>query len=139
MVFAELARRAFSFSALSARKKTSSGESSLGAREPEARVIGVGASESVAGGEGSSLSTRARGRRAGDSATARAKKLGIGSEEGAGEAWNVAPANAEDASDLIAATGSGGVFLPNLAGPGEVDDCFRLALLFCLEPRLACA
>lgn len=56
-----------------------------------------------------------------------ARKLGMGSDDGAGDAWKVAPAKA------VAEVGFespvlGGVFCPCLCGLGEVETCFGRAL-----------
>lgn len=118
--FAELARRALSFSARSARKNTSKGDSSLVILPRAGRCCGVGASESVAGGEGSSF-VRSVALIPGES-RALAKKLGMGNEEGAGEAWNVAPANA--VAVVLDIPLWGGVVLPPLNGPGDGAACF---------------
>jgi hypothetical protein len=96
-MLAELARRAVpDFSARWALKKNSKGDSSL-------RGTGSGglprpsSSESVVGGEGSWLGPVVDGFFwLGESGAelVLARKLGIGSAEGAGEWWKVAPANA---------------------------------------------
>lgn len=58
------------------------------------------------------------------------KKLGIGSEPGAGEAWKLAPAKAAEPVLLFAECG--GVRRPGLAGPGEVETwAGRADLLLC--------
>jgi hypothetical protein len=119
-ILAELARRALSFSARSARKKRSSGDSSRAMSETRGRCFGVGASESVGGGEGSWLA-RPVPLSPGES-RALARKLGIGRDEGAGEAWKVAPAKAAPA-DFVAAD-CGGVVRPGFVGAGEVEPCF---------------
>jgi len=109
----------------------SSGDSSRVVREAEGCAPGVGTSESDAGGEGSWL-TFPEFFSAGESAADLARKLGIGREEGAGEAWKVAPAKAAAIVDFGPAD-CGGVLLPGLAGAGEVltflgrDLLFRLA------------
>lgn len=81
-VFAELARRTRAFSALSARKKNSRGDSSL---RRTGSSTGLHSSESVREGESRALTP-------GESPLGRPKKLGTGSAEGAGDAWNVEPA-----------------------------------------------
>jgi hypothetical protein len=63
-------------------------------REAEVVRLGVGSSGSVAGGEGCCCIGSVAGRGAGDSLDDFVKKLGMGSAEGAGEAWKVAPAKA---------------------------------------------
>jgi len=125
--FAELARRAFSFSARSARKNMSSGDSSratLGAGDGWA---GVGISASEAGGDGSWLSPPPSCG-IGESVLSLAKKLGMGSDEGAGEAWKVAPAKTEAEVGLGPAV-CGGERRPVFAGPGEVETFFGRGLL----------
>jgi len=124
-MLAELARRARSFSALSARKKMSRGDSCLLPSPDSKRCCGVGAaSESVAGGEGSrvvwSVSCTEGESKALD------KKLGIGSEDGAGDAWNVAPAKAAAAIGFEFVV-CGGVVRPCLAGPGD-ETCLARPL-----------
>ncbi len=118
---AELALRARSFSARSARKKKSSGDSSRAISVGKRRWWGVGASESVAGGDGS-LPMRPVSCTEGES-RALARKLGIGREEGAGDAWKVAPAKAGAAIALGAIIVCGGVIRPCFVGPGDVT-CF---------------
>lgn len=125
-ILAELARRARSFSARSARKKISSGDSCREGSVVKTRCWGVGASVSVGGGEGSWFSLESF--IPGESSALAARKLGIGREDGAGEAWNVAPANAATAADLGTVTDCGGVVRPYLVSSGEVDACF----CFCL-------
>lgn len=117
--FAELARRALSFSALSARKNRSSGDSSRVSLSMRALFTGVGLSESVGGGEGSGLKGLVRGMMPGESGTDFAMKLGIGSEEGAGEAWKVAPAKAATEGILAEAELGGGVLRAPFMVPGE--------------------
>lgn len=56
-----------------------------------------------------------------------ARKLGIGSDDGAGDAWKVAPAKAV-AEVGFASPVLGGVFCPCLGGRGEVETFFGLAL-----------
>jgi hypothetical protein len=51
-----------------------------------------------------------------------ARKLGIGNDEGAGDAWNVAPAKA--APTVFEAADCGGVVRPGLIGPGDAEPCF---------------
>lgn len=85
----------------------------------------MGASESVAGGDGSRL-TRLVSRTLGES-SALARKLGIGRDEGAGDAWKVAPAKAGAAMGLDAIV-CGGVVRPCFAGAGD-ETCFARALL----------
>jgi hypothetical protein len=129
-MFAELARRAFSFSARSARKKISSGDSS---REGSAALdlgAGVGISESVGGEDGSWLTGCLEPAAPGESGVDLAIKLGIGSEEGAGEAWNVAPAKAAIEGALADMDmGGGGVCLPEFAGIGEAVVFLERCLL----------
>lgn len=57
------------------------------------------------------------------------RKLGIGSEDGAGDAWKVPPAKACAAAGLDGAV-FGGVVLPCLEGPGEVTCLGRDLLPF---------
>jgi hypothetical protein len=83
-MLAELALRARSFSARSARKKMSRGDSCRVTSADRRRRCGVGASESVAGGDGSRLAwsvscTEGESR-------ALERKLGMGRDEGAGDA-----------------------------------------------------
>lgn len=100
----ELALRARSFSARCARKKISSGDSCREISGSTKRLLGVGAaSVSVAGGDGSRL-PRLVSFKLGESKPL-AKKLGIGSDEGAGEAWKVAPAKAAAAAVAVTALG----------------------------------
>jgi len=124
-MLAELALRARSFSALSARKKISRGDSCRVLSVDRRRCCGVGAaSESVAGGDGSRLA-RSVSCTEGES-RALDRKLGMGRESGAGDAWNVAPAKAAAAIGLIAVV-CGGVVRPCFAGPGD-DTCFARPL-----------
>jgi hypothetical protein len=125
-MLAELERRARSFSARSARKKKSRGDSSLAGLDSDDICCGVGGSESVGGGEGSWL-RRPESRRPGES-IALARKLGMGSDEGAGEAWKVAPAKAAAAGGL-AAPMFGGVLRPFFTGPGDVATGLDRGLL----------
>ena len=119
--FAELALRALSFSARSARKKMSSGDSSLAvARAAKGRRAGVPASESDAGGDGSWL-VMPDSLCAGESEVVLAMKLGMGREDGAGEAWNVAPAKAVADGGCLGPAVCGGVLLPDFGGPGETE------------------
>jgi hypothetical protein len=57
-----------------------------------------------------------------------ARKLGMGREDGAGEAWKVAPANAVAEPGLLGAV-PGGVFPSCFAGPGDVETFFDRDLL----------
>jgi hypothetical protein len=63
------------------------------------RRRGVGISKLVVCWDGAFVSGRAAGLPVGDSPPL-PKKLGIGSEAGAGEAWNVAPAKTEESEPL---------------------------------------
>lgn len=140
IAFAELARRALSFSALSARKKKSSGDSSRVSLSTPDLFTGVGLSESVGGGEGSGLKSLPGGATPGESGTDFAMKLGIGSEEGAGEAWNVAPAKAATDGPLAETAVGGGVLRAPFMGPGEAVwflDLFLLPLR-CLGWEFGC-
>jgi hypothetical protein len=120
-MLAELALRARSFSARSARKKISSGDSCRVISVDRRRCCGVGAaSESVAGGDGSRLAWSVP-RTEGES-RALDRKLGIGREEGAGDAWKVAPAKAA-AGIALGIVEWGGVVRPCFAGPGD-ETCF---------------
>lgn len=87
-MFAELARRPSAFSARSARKKNSKGDSSL-------RGIGLSAglpsSESVRGDD-SLADSVVFDLSIDESAPDSLKKLGSGRADGAGDAWNVEPA-----------------------------------------------
>lgn len=56
-----------------------------------------------------------------------ARKLGIGRDEGAGEAWKVAPAKAAAAA-VFTTVDCGGVVRPCLVGPGDVVPCFGRGL-----------
>lgn len=123
-MLAELALRARSFSARSARKKKSSGDSSRTMSVGRRQRWGVGASESVTGGDGS-LPMGPLSGTAGES-SALARKLGIGRDDGAGDAWKVAPAKA-GAIALGANIVCGGVVRPCFAGPGDVT-CFARSL-----------
>lgn len=95
-MLSELARRVRAFSARSALKKNSRGDSSF-RRGGAGGLAESFSSESVVGGEGSWLGP-VRGRFwLGDVSGADvvlAKKLGMGKADGAGEWWNVAPAKA---------------------------------------------
>ena len=84
IALAELVLRALSFSALSARKSKSRGDSSLAVCEMVAGCS-VGVSESLVGGEGSWL-TFPEFLKPGESVPDLERKLGIGREDGAGEA-----------------------------------------------------
>lgn len=94
-MLSELARRVRAFSARSALKKNSNGDSSFrggagGLAEPLS-------SESVVGGDGSWLGPVEGRFWLGDvwgADVVRAKKLGMGKADGAGEWWKVAPAKA---------------------------------------------
>lgn len=123
-MLAELALRARSFSARWARKKISSGDSSRASSVGRRRCCGVAASESVAGGDGSPL-MRLVFLTPGES-SALARKLGMGNDDGAGDAWNVAPAKAGAAMGL-GATVCGGVVRPCFAGAGDMA-CFGRGL-----------
>lgn len=123
--FVDFVRWASSFSARSARKKTSRGDSCIADMDVDGRCCGVGASESVGGGDGP-WSTRPGYLIPGES-MAFERKLGIGREDGAGEAWNVAPAKAV-AELVFESPVFGGVLCPGLTGLGEVETCFGRAL-----------
>lgn len=157
---AELARRFLSFSARSARKRRSRGDSSRGGgilappvgkrgfRPPadDALVpfvaVADGNSVSEAGGDGCWLRPLA-GRALGvPGEFVFVKKLGSGREDGAGEAWNVAPAKAETAAAAPVSLGPavwGGVRRPDLAG-GDVGLLLGWFLLLRLPalPEAAC-
>ena len=105
MMLAELVLRALSFSARSARKRISKGDSARAACDTVAGCR-VGVSESLVGGEGSWL-TLPESLNPGESVPDLERKLGIGSDEGAGDAWNVAPANAVDVGCFAAAVCGG--------------------------------
>lgn len=133
---AELALRARSFSARSARKKMSRGDCPGAMSADGRRCCGVGASESVAGGDGSRL-MRSVFRTDGES-SALARKLGIGRDDGKGDALNVAPANAGAAAGLLCGAVCGGVARPCFAAAGDATCCLGRALLLPLRglPRV---
>lgn len=123
MPLTELALRACSLSY--ALNKKSIGVSSRVARVTGADWGGLADSESEAGGESSLMVPLTLG----ESVMALPRKLGIGSDDGAGDAWNVAPAYAAADEGILDVAESGGVRRPGFAGPGDVETFFGRPLL----------
>lgn len=106
----------------------SRGDSSRGAFTGGDRGPGLETSASDKGGDNSAPVLLLGGLSRGDSVAVLAKKLGIGREDGAGEAWKVAPAKAAADADLGPPV-CGGVRRPCFMGAGDVETFLGRDLL----------